>query len=957
MSFKPQNSQEEVDAPDWDPVADVAEPTEKPQVPKVWKAKFAWKKVEGTGSTTVDNAPFKAVVQEEDKHKDLKVKTDPDGGVTVTNKKGLVVARLQPNRFNRQQEVPKSILTVASASAAPQGRTSQASAESITSQAAPQGGTSQASAESITSQAAPQGSTSQASAESITSQGIKSNKMGKEFQGQVHRGSSMFRLAQTQTVKGLHEFGTPPAVELMLKGMTPPDQVIDLEVVQSYCTCCLGRGWQLRLALPVNLATTERFLFTTRFCVALFHPTELTLQRARANPDGRLQDGTLSSMVLEIERDFQETKAFLLEHCQSELGDGRLVVGLYEKDYFESSKCKNEAHKLGLMIPFGQGCFVRPVESITSQAPAESITSQGIKTVKLYPGDFADSNHALAGTNMKRKKHVLVNLDADNILGKDWPLHVDNQTRTRFVGNDAGFRAQGEDSGVTGRVGASAQLMLRIGGYDESFLPTGYQDIDLYNRMAHLLTTHKCPRLRTLNAGWSIPNTTEDQKKAVTTAKTRYSANNLTWGMQNDHNRVAGKAKMLEGRWWRNSDDIKSEVHSMWKLWRNLGMRQDWVYMLAADPGQPDPGQPASITAAAEPSASITATDADMADLDRQSLFPLGDPTAEEHLDQVLNPPPPRKDYPLPWYHKDYEVPSSSKNQRPAPPHKAPPVTKLTAAKSKAMPSIPERPTREVPKPKQGAESITSPQMAPPVSPPPAKLPHKALPPCFVRVIVCGAGNLQSVIKNVTRRDRIPHRHWNLMAKMANIMKDNTGKIHQPDLLMCLGLVDGLGNPMQEDSDLICIDCRDTEGKDDPEEISGPMKFHLGFHPENMINVARRKVTRDNLLLVRRHILTTYALNPESSPGITVVAYCRGGNHRSVAFSQLLQRVLQTQQMISCPDTEILFLTEMAGFWRTKKCDVCNLCRHQWLGQKHTQLLEEAFELAQQAWESFPDEI
>ena len=392
-----------MDAPDWDPVADVAEPTEKPQVPKVWKAKFTGKKVEGTGGTTVDNAPFKAVVQEEEKHKDLKVKTDPDGGVTVRDKTGFVVARLQPNRFNRQQEVPKSIFTVA-ASADPQRRTSKASAESITSQAAPQGGTSQASAESITSQAAPQGSTSQASAESITSQGIKSNKMGKGFQGQqVHRGSSMFQLAQTQTVKGIKEFGTPPAVELMLKGMTPPDGVIDLDIVQSYCACCLGRGWQLRLALPVNLATTERFLFTTRFCVALFHPTELTLQRARANPDGRLQDGALSSMVLEIERDFQETKAFLLKRCQSELGDGRLVVGLYEKDYFESSKCKNEARKLGLMIPFGQGNFVPPVESITSQAPAESITSQGIKVVKLYPGDFADSNHALAGTNMKKK--------------------------------------------------------------------------------------------------------------------------------------------------------------------------------------------------------------------------------------------------------------------------------------------------------------------------------------------------------------------------------------------------------------------------------------------------------------------------------------------------------------------------------------------------------------------------
>ena len=67
------------------------------------------------------------------------------------------------------------------------------------------------------------------------------------------------------------------------------------------------------------------------------------------------------------------------------------------------------------------------------------------------------------------------------------------------------------------------------------------------------------------------------------------------------------------------------------------------------------------------------------------------------------------------------------------------------------------------------------------------------------------------------------------MGQMARVMKDNTGKIREPDLLMCLGLVDGLlmGNPMQEDSNLICIDCRDPEGKDDPEEIPGTLKHQV----------------------------------------------------------------------------------------------------------------------------------
>ena len=101
----------------------------------------------------------------------------------------------------------------------------------------------------------------------------------------------------------------------------------------------------------------------------------------------------------------------------------------------------------------------------------------------------------------------------------------------------------------------------------------------------------------------------------------------------------------------------------------------------------------------------------------------------------------------------------------------------------------------------------------------------------------------------------------------------------------------------------------------------------------------------------------TYAVNPESKPGITVVAYCRGGNHRSVAFSQLLTGVLQRQKMILCPETEVLFLTQMGGFWNQVRCNRCNLCRHEHLSERFQGYVSEAFQLAQDAWETSPDEI
>ncbi|CAE7223379.1 unnamed protein product [Symbiodinium sp. CCMP2592] len=109
----------------------------------------------------------------------------------------------------------------------------------------------------------------------------------------------------------------------------------------------------------------------------------------------------------------------------------------------------------------------------------------------------------------------------------------------------------GGDSGCTGRMGVTQETFLQLNGYDESFYPTGYQDIDFFERLKH-----KAPgwayRL-SFHRGWSIPND-RDEKVAQTTAKVQHSGCSLTWSLQNARNRDSSKEQLSEGRWFRNTD-------------------------------------------------------------------------------------------------------------------------------------------------------------------------------------------------------------------------------------------------------------------------------------------------------------------------------------------------------------------------------------------------------------------
>ena len=101
------------------------------------------------------------------------------------------------------------------------------------------------------------------------------------------------------------------------------------------------------------------------------------------------------------------------------------------------------------------------------------------------------------------------------------------------------------------------ETFCQVGGYDESFHPTGYQDIDIFERISVASGKQRALKMYT-PCGWSIPNTTSKAKGAHHIAKALYTRAGMTWAQQNEENRAASKAKLERGQWWRNRRSSKS---------------------------------------------------------------------------------------------------------------------------------------------------------------------------------------------------------------------------------------------------------------------------------------------------------------------------------------------------------------------------------------------------------------
>ncbi|MCP4243397.1 MAG: hypothetical protein GY772_22815, partial [bacterium] len=187
----------------------------------------------------------------------------------------------------------------------------------------------------------------------------------------------------------------------------------------SYCTATFGRGWQLRAALPHNLLLTHKYRGNVRFVVVVCDPDH--------------EDGAL-------------TLSYMQRELAHSIGTGALVLGTAQMEFWHCSVGKNCSHVMALQTPWG---------------PPGGVTPGGAQAGGVTPAAAQAS-----GMLVDEDYHILVNLDADNIL--DYHSTHTLAERMPHVPVNGGFRCTGKDSGVIGRIGARAKAFIQVGGYLET---------------------------------------------------------------------------------------------------------------------------------------------------------------------------------------------------------------------------------------------------------------------------------------------------------------------------------------------------------------------------------------------------------------------------------------------------------------------------------------------------------
>lgn len=129
---------------------------------------------------------------------------------------------------------------------------------------------------------------------------------------------------------------------------------------------------------------------------------------------------------------------------------------------------------------------------------------------------------------------ILMNLDCDNLIGNS--TEVINE---KFNGECDLLHqfSQGDGAGTFGRIALTNNLFYALGGYDESFDPMGYQDIDLIeraNRYGAKIVHEECPQSYAVknkrDQGWDQFNYNNMQKSAANINAGRYIANTrMAW--------------------------------------------------------------------------------------------------------------------------------------------------------------------------------------------------------------------------------------------------------------------------------------------------------------------------------------------------------------------------------------------------------------------------------------------
>lgn len=151
--------------------------------------------------------------------------------------------------------------------------------------------------------------------------------------------------------------------------------------------------------------------------------------------------------------------------------------------------------------------------------------------------------HASIAKNLAHRQasgRILMNLDGDNFISD-----AVGTIRTYF-GNGCRmlhmWSNMGQD-GTGGRIALSRELFYELGGYDETFYPMGYQDIDLLIRASTLgVPVLKSP----CAAALTVPN---DKRDSIINCKT----DGMVWEDYNRRNREQSIQNIKTGKLTANS--------------------------------------------------------------------------------------------------------------------------------------------------------------------------------------------------------------------------------------------------------------------------------------------------------------------------------------------------------------------------------------------------------------------
>lgn len=129
--------------------------------------------------------------------------------------------------------------------------------------------------------------------------------------------------------------------------------------------------------------------------------------------------------------------------------------------------------------------------------------------LKYYYTDKMGPWHMSVAKNtahMLATKEVVVNLDCDNFTGPDGGRLVGKKMVRKGVERTVLHLWSGDGNGSHGRIALSKANFLKVGGYDESFEPFSYDDVDLYMRCAKMGL--RLIRVNTRKYTNAIPNRT-----------------------------------------------------------------------------------------------------------------------------------------------------------------------------------------------------------------------------------------------------------------------------------------------------------------------------------------------------------------------------------------------------------------------------------------------------------------